>query len=113
GGICAVSSGLVVLGSGLHSDIPYLVLFLLGLFPLQVMQQRVSLVAAVLFGASQALACFFRVDHLAFVAMSMVWLAWRSRPHGGVGVLLSTATMLVVFLPWQLHAADMVKRANT
>src|SRR5690606_26545338 len=51
GGICAVSSGLVVLGSGLHSDIPYLVLFLLGLFPLQVMQQRVSLVAAVLFGA--------------------------------------------------------------
>jgi hypothetical protein len=27
GGLCAVSSGLVVVGSGLHSDIPYLLLF--------------------------------------------------------------------------------------
>lgn len=113
GGLCAISSGLVVLGSGLHSDIPYLVLFLVGLFPLDVLRSRASWLAALWFGCSQALACLLRVDHLAFVGLALSWLALRCGRHGRFGALLAAATMMMVFAPWQVHAAGMVARANS
>lgn len=112
GGFVAVSSGLVVLGSGLHSDIPYLFLFLVGLFPYEVMRRSASVVAAVQFGLTQALACYLRVDHLAFVVMALVWLAARTKPRGGVSALIAPATILLVFAPWQFHIAAQIDRAN-
>lgn len=110
--LCAVSSSLILIGSGIHSDVPYLVLFLLGLFPYAAMRQGKSYGAAVWFGLTQALACFVRVDHLAFVVFALLWLAIRSRPHGRGVALAALATIVLVFLPWQAHAADLVARAN-
>lgn len=112
GGICAVSSSLVVLGSGLHSDIPYLVLFLIGLLPLAVMRERQSLWASIGFGVTQALACLLRVDHLAFVGLTLLWLAMRAGSPGRVGAVVAMAAMGLVFLPWQMHAAKLVHDAN-
>ena len=111
--ICAVSSSLVVVGSGLHSEVPYLVMFALGLFPYDAMRRRQSYGAAVWFGLTQGLACFLRVDHLAFVVLALAWLAIRSRPHGRGGALVAAATIVIVFLPWQGQASALVARANT
>lgn len=113
GFICAVSSSLVVIGSGLHSGVPYLVLFLIGLFPFEAMRRDRRYGAAILFGICQALACFFRVDHLAFVVLALLWLVIRTRPHGWSCALASLATIALVFLPWQGHANDLVNTANT
>lgn len=111
--LVAVSSGLVVLGSGLHSDIPYLLLFVVGLFPFASMRRSANVGAAILFGVIQALACYLRVDHLAFVVMALTWLAVRTKPRGGVSALIAAATILLVFAPWQLHISAQVNRANT
>ncbi len=111
--LCAVSTSLIVVGSGLHSDVPYLVLFLLGLFPYDAMRRGRNYGAAVWFGVTQAFLCFVRVDHLAFVVLALLWLAIRSRPHGRGGALAALATIVLVFLPWQAHAADSVANANT
>jgi len=111
--ICAVSSSLIVVGSGLHAEIPYLVLFVLGLLPLDAMRRTRSYGAALCFGVTQAFACLLRVEHLAFVGLALLWLALRARPHGRGGALCAVATMVLVFLPWQDHAAKLVARANS
>jgi len=113
GFVCAVSSSLVVIGSGVHSGVPYLVLFLLGLFPFEAMRRGRGYGAAVLFGVLQALACFFRIDHLAFVVLALLWLAIRTRPHGWSCAIASLTTITLAFLPWQDYANDLVHTANT
>lgn len=111
--ICSVSSSLIVIGSGVHSGVPYLVLFLLGLFPFEAMRRRRSYGAAIAFGLLQALACFFRVDHLAFLVLALLWLAIRTKPHGWGCAFASLTTVALVFLPWQGHANDLVHKVNT
>jgi hypothetical protein len=112
GGLCAVSSGLVVVGSGLHSDIPYLLLFVAGLFPFEKLRKEASTLAAITFGLLQALACYFRAEHMAFAGMALLWLFVRNRPHGRIGAVVAAVTMIAAFVPWQMHASDMVNRAN-
>lgn len=112
GGICAVSSSLVLVGSGLHSDVPYLLLVLLGLFPLQRLGTEWSLVSACLFGLSQALCCYFRVEHVAFSGLVLLWLLFRIRPHGRLAAAIACACMFGAFVPWQVHAAKLVADAN-
>ncbi len=112
GGICAVSSALVVIGSGLHSGIPYLLLFVLGLFPLQTLRHKVSISAAILFGVLQAIACYFRAEHLAFAGMALLWLFVRARPHGRMVAGVAAIAMFATFVPWQVQASDMVSRVN-
>ncbi|MGK0301883.1 MAG: hypothetical protein ACI89X_002763 [Planctomycetota bacterium] len=112
GGLCAVSSGLVVIGSGLHSDIPYLLLFVVGLFPFEKLRKEPSALAAIAFGLLQALACYFRVEHLAFAGLAVVWLFVRTRPHGRMSAVVVATTMIAAFVPWQVHASNMVAAAN-
>jgi hypothetical protein len=112
GGLCAVSSGLVVVGSGLHSDVLYLLLFVVGLFPLERLRKEASAVAAISFGLLQALACYFRAEHLAFAGMAFLWLFVRVRPHGRMAAVMAVMAMIVAFVPWQVHASDMVARVN-
>ncbi len=116
GGLCACSSGLMLLGNGLHSEIPYLLLFLVSIFDFERMQNHSSAgvagVAAVRWALLQTTACLFRADHLLFVVLSLAWLRMRRRPcwlqHGTI----VTATMIVALLPWQWHANHQVARAN-
>lgn len=113
GGLCAVSSGLVVVGSGLHSDIPYLLLFVAGLFPFEKLRKQASVLAAITFGLLQALACYFRAEHLAFSGLALLWLFVGAGPRGRIAAVIATAAMSFAFVPWQLHAWDLVSDANT
>lgn len=116
GGLVALASGLVMLSSGLHSETPYLFLFALGLLPLHRLSERENAGPhawpALAFGATQAVACYFRVDHLAFVALVLGWLLVRHRRRALLDVAMVVGALAVVLAPWQLHANDMVNRAN-
>lgn len=112
GTICALGSNLVLLSGGLHSETPYLLLFLLSMLDYDRLREG-RLGAAARFGALQAAASLFRADHLAFVALLAGWLAWRERRRAALPLLVTAAAMVVVLLPWQLHATKAIAQANT
>lgn len=101
GWICALSHSLVALGSGLHVEIPYLLLFALTLFDTERLRTNSSAVAALRFGTLHALACLLRADHLLCFAATIAWLAvQRCRMRD---LVLATASFASALLPWQLH----------
>lgn len=106
GWICALSHSLTALGSGLHVETPYLLLFVATLFDTERLRTGPSATAAVRFGALHALACLFRVDHVLCFLATLAWLAWQRR--GLRNLAIATATFALALLPWQLHVRSVV-----
>ncbi|MEO6597731.1 MAG: hypothetical protein ABIP94_23545 [Planctomycetota bacterium] len=103
-GLCAVSTNLIVLSSGLHSELPYLVLFLSTLFVQERLHVRASTWLAVLFGAVHAAGCLLRAEHTLTFVLLLALLVWQGAPHWGRSTLLATVAFLLCLLPWHLAA---------
>jgi hypothetical protein len=114
GWLVALAHPLVVLGSGVHSEIPYLFVFVLSLLAWAPMCARRAPIAALAFGALQALACLFRADHVLTAALLLaVLLAARNAPWRCRNALLAALAGALALLPWHLHARAIVDRYDT
>lgn len=111
--VVAVSSSLVQLGNGVHSEIPYLFLFALSVGDVERLRCAPSTLAAARWGLVQALACLLRADHLAFVVLQLGWIAARRWPSWPRTVGVALGAMVVALAPWQWHVAQQVTVANT
>ncbi len=113
GVLCAFATNLVVISSGLHVGAPFLLIALLGVEALQRLRSGpASWATAAWFGATQAGACLFRVDHLLFVALALAWLALRGGRLGAARSAVAAVSLTMCLLPYQLVAADEVAAAN-
>ena len=113
--ICACSNALIVLGSGLHVEIPHLLLCVLSIGDFERMRKPGATFAAARWGTLNAAACLFRAEHLAFVAMSLTWFAWRAwrlREGRARDVAFAAFAFAITLLPWQLHVARSIADFN-
>lgn len=111
--ICALSNALIVLGSGVHGEIPYLLLFVATLPDFERLRQSNAPLAAVRWSLLHALACLFRADHLLCVVVSLLWLAWTSRMTRARDLGIAIATFTLALLPWQLHVGQRIADFNS
>jgi len=113
GWICALATNLVLLGSGIHSEVPYLVLFLLALGPWDRLRTAPTALAGIAWGLLQAGCCLFRADHLLTAVLLLAWILVARGPR----TLLAAATMALGLgaglFPWQLHAVGAVDAYQT
>lgn len=116
----ACSTGLIVLSNSVGAEAPYLLLAVasLGLVEELRVRPRPWLLAG--WGALNAAACLFRVEHVLAFALVSGWLFWkaiRSRAIARGGVAARAAALLVGFAiplgPWHLHAWRAIARLNT
>lgn len=112
GGLCAAAAPLLLLGSGLHNEMPYLLLVLLSLFDQERLRTAPSRLAALRWGALHGFACLWRAEHaLTFAAFAAVlWLA--RAPHRARSLLLALAAGAAVLLPWHVAAWCMIDHYN-
>ena len=113
--ICACSNALIVLGSGLHVEIPHLLLCVLSIGDFERMRKPGATFAAARWGTLNAAACLFRAEHLAFVAMSLTWFAWRAwrlREGRARDIAFAAFAFAITLLPWQLHVARSIADFN-
>ena len=114
--LCAGSSGLMVLSTSLNNETPYLLLLglIFWLFDRVAGAERLSPVAA--WGALNALACLFRVEHALFFGLAVLWLAAGWWSSGARRRWTAVAVLAVAFgltlLPWQLAIARELDRFN-
>ncbi|GDY01598.1 hypothetical protein LBMAG49_09270 [Planctomycetota bacterium] len=110
--ICAFSHSLIVLGSGVHSEIPYLFLFVLSLHDWDQMRYGNRTAATLRWSLLQALACLFRADHVLTIALQLGWLIWQ-RGKGSIRTaLIALATICLSLAPWQWHAYQQIQSYN-
>ena len=110
--ICACSNALIVLGSGLHVEIPYLLLCTLAIGDFERVRTSAAPLAAARWGLLNAAACLFRAEHLLFVALSIAWLAWKKREHRARDLGIAAATLVIALLPWQSRVASTIADFN-
>jgi hypothetical protein len=111
-GLCAASTGLLQLGSGVHGEIPYLLLFLLSMLDWPRVR-RGSRQAAVRWSLLHAAATLCRAEHV-LVYLGLLLLLFLPRaPRAVRTVAWSLATYIAALLPWHLHAFAQVDRFNT
>lgn len=110
GWTCALATNLVLLGSGVHSEVPYLVLFLLSLGPWDRLRTAPTAATGIAWGVLQAGCCLFRADHLLTAVLLLAWILVARGPR----TLLAAGTMALglgaALAPWQLHAVHAVQR---
>lgn len=109
-GVCAASSNLMLLSSGLHNDTPYLFFVLISLLDQDRLARRPSAAVAARWGVLHGLLCLLRAEHLlAFVAFAGVaflrGLSWRRLALAGFGAAM-------VLVPWQVHVDRQVTAFN-
>lgn len=113
GGICAASTGLLQLGSGIHGEIPYLLLFLLTMLDWHRLRAGAAAWVVARWAALHALACLVRAEHV-LVLVGMLGLLWLPpAPRRIRSAVVALATFAAVLLPWQLRAASAIGYFNT
>ena len=110
--ICACSHSLLVLGSGLHVEVPYLLLATIAIGDFELMRKGPAPFASLRWGALSAAACLFRAEHLLFVFAALAWLGWKKRSACAKNVAAALATFVLALLPWQLHVANTIADFN-
>ncbi|MBK9385687.1 MAG: glycosyltransferase family 39 protein [Planctomycetes bacterium] len=106
----ALATNLILLSSGPHSEILYLVLLLATLFDQERLREAPTSVAALRWGALHALLCLVRVEHLLTFAALAALLVIARAPRWKTSLGLASAALLVVLLPYQLHALEATRR---
>ena len=109
--LCAASTNLLLLGSGLHVEGLYLVLVLLGLWLQPALTGARALPAALAWGALQGITTLVRAEHV----LTVLALALLARLAGSSwrALLAAALAAAAVLLPWQLHANARVDAFNT
>ncbi len=109
--LCAASSNLLLLSSGLHVEGLYLALVLVTLLLQPKLTGAHALRSAVAWGAMHGALCLVRAEH-ALTAVALGALAWRAgaawRP-----LLAGVLAAVAVVAPWQWHANARVAAFNT
>lgn len=108
GYLCAVSSALMILGSAINNEVPYLLLVAGSLVLWEDVRTGTSAPRLGAFAALNGIACLFRVEHvLAFALwLAVLVLAWRRqgwKPIAG-RLGLTLAAFVVPLVPWHLTA---------
>lgn len=110
-GLCAASSNLLLLSSGLHVETLYLALVLLALLVQPHLAGSAPLRGAAAAGLLHGLCCLVRAEHV-LTAIPLLLLAkhagarWRT-----VGAAAAAAALVIA--PWQLHANRLVDAYNS
>ncbi len=112
GWICALSHGLIVLGGGVHSEIPYLLLVTLTLADFERLRTQRSLAAAARWSLLHAGATLFRADHLLHWSLCMLWLMAKKQQARARDLGLAGLVFALALLPWQVHANRAVDDFN-
>ena len=116
GCLTAMSSGLVLLGSSINNEVPYLALVLASIVGISRLRERGTALHLVGWSTAQALACLLRVEHALFALLLGIWLVsgWRSRGVRTVSrVVIASVAFLVVLIPWHVTAWGTIHRFNT
>lgn len=111
-GLCAVSSNLLLLGSGLHVELPFLVLTLVAVLLHERLVVRASVPVAIACGALNAALCLLRAEHLLTFATLLALLVWQGAPARWRTVGLATLAFAATVAPWQLTAWSMTDAYN-
>jgi hypothetical protein len=116
GFLCAVSTGLMVLGSSVNNEVPYLLLAIGALALFEDVRAGGSRLALVAFSALHGAACLFRVEHALTYALLLGLLLWAWRgaawPVWAGRVGLSLAACLLPLVPWHVTAWRGIERFN-
>jgi hypothetical protein len=113
----AISNGLLVLSTSIDNEMPYLVLAVGSIWLVEDLRERPTSGRLLLWSAVNGIACLFRVEHVLFWVLTLVFLAvgWMRR-RGAGGALAKVAASLVFFAlplaPWHLSAWDAIRRFN-
>jgi hypothetical protein len=110
--LCAASSNLMLLSSGLHSELPYLLLFFTSLFDHDRLRSSPDPAAAVRWGLAHAALCLLRVEHLLVAALLLLHLVHSRKGNSRRMLGLAAASLVLGLLPWQLKAMRMVEEYN-
>lgn len=112
GGFCAIATNLMLLGSGPHNELPYLLLFLLTLFPQQRLAAGHAPWSAAGFGVLHGLACLLRAEHLLTFAAMLLCLRLQRAPAIRRHAAIACGTLLLTLLPWQWHCSQLIAEYN-
>jgi hypothetical protein len=114
--LCAVSTGLMVLGSSVNNEVPYLLLVVGSLALFEGAREGRSLAKIAAFAASNGIACLFRVEHALAVALfvAILVLAWRRAPLPALALraAVTIGACLAPLVPWQIAAWNGIERFN-
>ena len=113
GWIAATAHSLIVLDSGVHSETPYLFLFVVSLLDWDRMRSSGNRTATIRWALLQALACLFRADHLLAVALQLGWLCAARTPRAVQTSGIALATIAAALVPWQWHAHRQIEQFDT
>jgi hypothetical protein len=108
--LCAASSNLLLLSSGLHVETAYLFVLLLALLAQQHLAGPRALPAAAAWGLLHAAACLLRAEHLV-VAVALAALA-RATGAPWRALLVGAFAAAAPLVPWQLHVNRAVAAFN-
>lgn len=111
--LCACATNLMLLSSGLHSELPYLVLVLVSWFDLDRLRQEPTAWVAIRWGALHAVLCLLRAEHtLTFAAFLFLLLVQRA-PQWRRTVIYAPLSLFVCLVPWHYLAWRQVDTYNT
>jgi hypothetical protein len=104
GAICALSGSLQALGTGIHGELPYVLLFLLTMPDYVRLSRQPAPLVAARWSGLHALACLVRADHLLCWLVSLAWLLRRPSAQRLRDAAIAVGAFAAVLAPWQLHA---------
>lgn len=109
-GLCAAASQVLLLGSGLHVELVYLVGVLLALLDHERLQARGTKSTALRLGLVHGALCLLRAEHVLTVVALLVVARWRGGTWRSLG--LAAVACGAVIAPWQWHANGLVAAYN-
>jgi hypothetical protein len=120
--LCAASSNLLLLSSGLHNETLYLVLALAALACQPVGTRRVGGAGAgavawrgptaLLWGALHGASCLVRAEHILTAAVLLPLALHATGRRGARSAALAAVALALALLPWQLRANALVDAYN-
>jgi hypothetical protein len=117
GAWAALSSGLVVLATSIDNETPYLVLAIGSLLFTEDLRSRPRASRVALWSAVNGAACLFRVEHVLFWALALLFFAAGWLRRTGASHAASRTAVAVLFFalplgPWHLSAWGAIRRFN-
>ncbi|MFY9341964.1 MAG: hypothetical protein WAT39_05725 [Planctomycetota bacterium] len=109
-GLCATAGNLLLLGSGVHVELVYLVGVLVALIEQPQLARASATAPALRFGLLHGLLCLLRAEHVLTVAALLVVARWTGSTWRTLA--LATAATAAVIAPWQWHANGVVAAYN-
>ncbi|MCA8975000.1 MAG: hypothetical protein KDC98_09775 [Planctomycetes bacterium] len=113
GVLCAAASNLIVLGSGPHSELPYLVLVMVSLFDQERLRTAPSIAVAGRWAVLHALLCLLRAEHLLTFAALLSVLALQRAGRWRRTLLVASSVFAITLLPWHLAVRGAIDDYNS